>query len=393
MANRIHVLMMLAAAGFAALTMLGSCGKSDADAATTISVGSLNSMTGLNSTFGTSCDAGIRLAAEERNQAGGVLGKKIHIATADTESSPEKTLNAVSKLLNRDRVVAVLGEVASSRSIAAAPECQRASVPLLSPASTNPRVTQQGDYIFRACFTDDFQGLLIAQFTAQNLKLKRAAMLTDVKNDYSTGLTKVLEESFPKLGGTIVARAQYSAGEQNFKTQLTTLKESNPEIIFLPGYYTEIAMIVTQARELGITCPFIGGDGWDSEVTLKNGGAAVNGCYFTNHYAATDPNPKVQQFVEKFKQRYDGKVPDAMAVLGYDAANILCDAIARAGSTDGPKLRQAIGQTKEYPGVTGAITIGPDRNAVKPGVVMEIKDGKFVMVTRVAPSGVPATQP
>ena len=373
-----------------------------------VKIGSLQSMTGLTTTFGTSSDKGIRLAAEERNKAGGLLGRPVEIVTADTESDPNKTPLAVLKLIEQDKVVAVLGEVASSRSIAAAPACQKAHIPLLSPASTNPRVTKLGNYIFRSCFTDDFQGTLIAKFTANDLKLKKAALLTDIKNDYSTGLTKVLDTDFPKLGGTIVAHETYQAGDNNFKTQLTNIKNANPDIVFLPGYYTEIALIVNQARELGITCPFIGGDGWDSDVTLKNGGKAVEGCYFTNHFASPRIDPKdlaeVEKvdspkraeldkkygkeavgFVIKFMKRYNNEIPDAMAVLGYDAANIMFDSITRAGGTDGEKIRDALAATKDFTGVTGNITIGKDRNAVKPGVVLMIKDGGFDMVKRVEP--------
>jgi len=350
-----------------------------------IKIGSLNSMTGLNSTFGQSCDKGIRLAAEEKNKAGGVMGRPVEIVTADTESSPDKTPLAVLKLIEQDKVVAVLGEVASSRTIAAAPACQKAKIPLLSPASTNPKVTKPGTYIFRSCFVDDFQGVAIARFTANDLKIKKAALLTDVKNDYSTGLTKVLESEFPKLGGQIVARESYQAGDTNFKTQLASIKNSGADIVFLPGYYTEAALIVSQARELGITCPFIGGDGWDSEVTIKNGGKAVEGCYLTDHYYAGDQDPKVVEFVKKYKAKYDGQEPDAMAVLGYDAAYIMFAAIERAKSTDGPKLKDSLGETKDFAGVTGKITIGKDRNAIKPAVVLEIKDGKFTMVKRIEP--------
>lgn len=350
-----------------------------------IKVGSLNSMTGGNSTFGQSSDRGIRLAAEERNNAGGVLGRPIEIDTADTESSPDKTPLAVLKLIEQDKVVAVLGEVASSRSIAAAPSCQQARIPLLSPASTNPKVTKLGPYIFRSCFVDDFQGVAIAKFTAEDLKFKRAALMTDTKNDYSTGLTAVLQAEFPKLGGEIVDRETYQAGDNNFKTQLANIKNANPDIVFLPGYYTEVALIVNQARELGLTCPFIGGDGWDSEVTLKEGGKAVNGCYLTDHYFQGDSDPKVMEFVKKYKAHYDGQEPDAMAVLGYDGANILFDAIERAKTTAEPALRNSIAKTKDFPGVTGNITIDKNRNAIKPAVVLEIKDGQFTMVKRIEP--------
>lgn len=388
------------------ISLLGVPAYAEKPTGEPIKIGSLASMTGLTSTFGTSSDAGIRLAAEERNAAGGVLGRPIEIITADTESDPNKTPLAVLKLLTQDQVVAVIGEVASTRSLAAAPACQKAHIPMLTPASTNIKVTRIGNYIFRSCFTDDFQGVLIAKFSANDLKFTRAALLTDTKSDYSTGLTKVLESTFPKLGGTIVARETYQAGDSTFKTQLTNIKAANPQIVFLPGYYTEIAQIVTQARELGITCPFIGGDGWDSEFTLKNGGKAVEGCYFTNHYfapaldpnkldealqlAKTDPklakfDPKVIGFVARFMQRYQNNVPDAMAVLGYDGANIMFDAIERAKSTEGEALRDSLAQTKDYPAVTGNITLGKDRNAIKPGVVIKIQAGAFEMVKQVEP--------
>jgi len=387
MTRRRNFLVAAAGAVVLVISALGGCGDGGAGAGAgdTVKIGSLQSTSGTESTFGKSSENGIRLAADEANKAGGVLGKKIEIASADTESSVDKTPGAMLKLIDHDKVVAVLGEVASGRSRAAAPEAQRNHIPMLSPASTNVTVTQIGDYIFRSCFTDDFQGVMIAKFTAENLKLKRAVLLVDTKSDYSKGLADVLTTEFPKLGGEIVAHESYASGDQNFKTQLTNLKNANPEIIFLPGYYTEIALIAKQARELGITCPMIGGDGWDSEVTIKVGGDAVNGCYFTNHYFSGDPDPKVQDFVKKFKAAYNDETPDAMAVLGYDAANIMFAAIKRAGSTDGPKIRDALAQTKDFPGVTGMITIDKNRNASKPGVVLKIANGKIEMVTRVSP--------
>jgi len=380
MKNLLQTAVVLCGIGFSAL--LGVAADPAGDP---IKIGSLNSMTGGNSTFGQSCDGGIRLAAEERNKAGGVLGRPVEIVTADTESQADKTSLAVGKLIDNDHVISVLGEVASSRTNAAAPICQKAKIPLLTPASTNPKVTKFGNYVFRSCFVDDLQGLWIAKFTANDLKLKRAAILTDIKNDYSTGLTKVLKTEFPKLGGEIIGNETYQAGDQDFKGQLTSLKALNPDIIFLPGYYTEVTSICAQARELGITCPFIGGDGWDSDKTLTNGGAAVEGCYFTNHYDASDPDPRVQAFVSKYKSSHNGETPDAMAVLGYDAANILFDAIDRSKSTEGPAIRDALAQTKDFPGVTGNITIDKNRNAVKPGVVLQIKGGKFMLVKRVEP--------
>lgn len=371
----VKTLAALAIAGMVGMTaFVTGCGGTQDD---TVRVGSINSMTGPVATFGQSSDKGIRLAAKER---GKVLGKPITIVTADTESTTDKTALAINKLLNQDKVVAVLGEVASRNSLAAAPECQRARVPMLTPASTNPRVTQMGDYIFRSCFTDDFQGQMIARFAGKNLGLKRAALLVNKTDDYSNGLAKAIRKEWADQGNTLAAEESYATGDVNFKTQLTNLRQANPEIIFLPGYYDQIPMIVQQARELGMTQPFIGGDGWDSEQTLTIGGKAVEGCYFTNHYYADDPSPLVQAFVEKFRKEY-GSTPDAMAVLGYDAANIMFDAIERAGTTEGPKLRDALAATKNHKGVTGTITIGPDRNAVKPLVVLKIENGKFNKVT------------
>ena len=368
---------------FIAATLCGSlflpgCGRSGDN--NKIKVGSLQSMTGDTSTFGQSSNKGIMLATEERNKAGGLLGKQIDIIPADDQSQNAQVRQMVLKLIDQDHVCAILGEVASGRTAAAALDCQRNKVPLLSPASTRNDVTSLGDYIFRSCFTDALQGKWIADFAAKNLKVKRAALFTDVQNPYSVGLSDVIAAEFTKAGGTIVVKENYATGAQDFQSQLTNIRAANPEVVFLPGYYTEIVKILPQARKLGITAPFVGGDGWDSDDTIKQGGDAVNGCYYTNHYAPDDPDPRVQAFVKKFKARYDGEVPDAMAVLGYDAANILFAAIQRAGSTDGPKIRDALAQTKDFPGVTGNITIDPGRNAVKPGVVLEIAGGKLKMV-------------
>jgi branched-chain amino acid transport system substrate-binding protein len=388
--RRTSLRMLAAIVTTAACASLFSCGGGGEGAASTqggggdtVKIGSLQSTSGDTSTFGQSSNKGIQLAAEERNAKGGVLGRKIEMVLADDQSQASQVRQAVLKLIEQDRVCAILGEVASGRTAAAAPDCQRNKIPLLSPASTRNDITDLGDYIFRSCYTDALQGKWIADFAAHDLHLTKAALFTDSQNPYSVGLSKVIEEEFTKAGGTITSRENYASGNQDFQSQLTNIRAGNPQIVFLPGYYTEIVKILPQARKLGITAPFIGGDGWDSDVTLKQGGEAVNGCYFTNHYAPDDPNPRVQEFVKKFQQRYDNEVPDAMAVLGYDAANILFAAIDRAGSTDGEKIRDAIGQTKDFPGVTGNITIGPDRNAVKPGVVLQIENGKLKMVARV----------
>jgi branched-chain amino acid transport system substrate-binding protein len=348
------------------------------DAQGEILVGEYGSMSGNQATFGQSTHNGIMIAIEEINAAGGVNGRKIRILTEDDQSKQEEAASAVQKLISRDNVVAVLGEVASSASIAAAPICQNAKVPMISPSSTNPEVTKKGDYIFRMCFLDDYQGSQLAVFAAERLKVKRVAVLIDVKSDYSTGLAKFFEDKFKQLGGTIVARANYAGGDSDFKSQLTSVKAANPEVLFVPGYYTEIGQIAIQARDLGLTAPLLGGDGWESPKLLEIGGKALEGCFFSTHYSPGETSPIVRGFVEKYKERHQ-QTPDALAALGYDAAKLLADAMKRAGSTDGTKVRDALAATKGFEVVTGTINMGPGRDPVgKKIVIVEIKNGQLV---------------
>jgi len=350
-----------------------------------IPVGVYLSFTGSTATFGESTFKGIQLATEEINAQGGINGRKVVLYQEDDRSDAQEARSAVTKLIQRDHVVAVLGEVASSRSLAAAPICQESKIPMISPSSTNPQVTQVGDYIFRVCFIDPFQGAVMAKFAAETLRVKRVAVLTDVKNDYSVGLAQYFKETFTQLGGQIVAEKSYSEGDPDFRAQLTAIKAANPEAIFVPGYYSEVGTIARQARELGIRVPFLGGDGWDSPKLIEGAGNALEGSYFSNHYSHESTDPAVQGFVRKFKQRYNGQVPDALAALGYDAANILFDAIQRAGSTDPSKIRDALAQTKDFPGVTGKITIDSDRNAVKPAVILQVRGKEFKYVQTIQP--------
>jgi branched-chain amino acid transport system substrate-binding protein len=341
-----------------------------------IKLGHVASLTGDTATFGRSADRGIRMAIEEVNAKGGVLGRQLEVLAEDDRSVTEEARTAAQKLLQRDEVVALLGEVASSRSLAAAPEAQRASVPMISPGSTNPRVTEVGDYIFRACFIDPFQGAVMARFAYEELKVRKAAILFDFKQDYSVGLADFFRKTFQELGGEIVADERYTSGDIEFRAQLTTIRSASPEAVFVPGYYTELGLIAKQARELGIQSPLLGGDGWDSEKTLEIGGQAVEGYYFSTHYAADSDSPKVQDFVKRYREKY-GDTPDAMAALGYDTAGMVVDALTRAGSTEGAKLRDALAGTKDYDGVTGKITIDGQRNAQKDAVVLKIDGGKF----------------
>jgi branched-chain amino acid transport system substrate-binding protein len=349
-----------------------------------ILIGEYSSLTGTTATFGQSTHNAITLAFDEINAAGGLIGKKVRVIVEDDQSKPEEAATAVTKLINQNHVVAMLGEVSSSRSLAAAPICQANGVPMVSPSSTNPRVTQVGDYIFRVCFIDPFQAQAGARIAWEILKFKKVAILSDVRNDYSVGLATFFRQTFKQYGGEIVAEQSYSEGDSDFRAQLTQIKAANPEGIYVPGYYTEVGTLARQARELGLTVPLIGGDGWDSPRLWEIGGEALNGCYFSNHYSVDDPSPAVQKFVGDYRKRFN-QTPDALAALGYDAARILADAITRAGSTDGAKIRDALTATKDFAGVTGKITINKERNAVKPAVVLKIENGKFVYVTTVNP--------
>jgi branched-chain amino acid transport system substrate-binding protein len=337
-------------------------------------VGVFMSLTGSTANFGISSTNGIKMAADEVNGAGGINGKQIELLVQDDRSDASEAATIVTKFVTQDQVHAIIGEVASSRSIAAAPIAQNAKVPMLTPSSTNPEVTKKGNFIFRSCFIDPVQGAAIAQFAARTLGAKKAAIMVDRKNDYSTGLEKVINATFTKMGGQIVVTQSYQEGDQDFNAQLTSIKGSNPEVIFVPGYYNDVGLIAKQARDKGITVPLVGGDGWDSTQLYAIGGSALNGCYFTNHYSPYDTDPKVQKFVNDYKSRY-GSLPDALAATAYDAAHIMFDAMKRANSLEGPAIRDALAATKDYPGVTGKVTFNENRDAVKPIVMIEIKQG------------------
>ena len=352
-------------------------------------IGEVGSMTGSEATFGISSDHGIKLAVQEVNAAGGVKGRQLEVHALDDQSKPEEAATATTRLIASDHVTALIGEVASTRSLYMAPKAQAAHVPMISPSSTNPAVTKKGDYIFRACFIDTFQGYVMAKFAADDLKLKRVAILRDVRNDYSVGLANNFADDFKKMGGTIVSDESYSQGDVDFKAQLTNIKDSKPEAIFVPGYYNDVGLIARQVREVGMTVPLLGGDGWESEKLYEVGGSALDGCYFSNHYAPDDPNPVIQtrirHFVDNYTKAYNN-VPDSLSAQAYDAAGLLADAMKRATDLSGPAIRDALAATKGYPGVTGDITMDANRNPVKSAVVVKIAPGgKFLYVTRIQP--------
>jgi branched-chain amino acid transport system substrate-binding protein len=357
-----------------------------------ILVGEYGSLTGAEATFGQSTHNGIMLALDEINSAGGVNGRKLRVLTEDDQSKAEEAATAVTKLISQNSVVAVLGEVASSNSLAAAPICDRNKVPMISPSSTNPKVTEVGSYIFRMCFIDPYQGEAMANYLTKR-GIKRAAVLIDVKSDYSTGLASFFERTFVSNGGQIVIKQSYAKGDSDFRSQLTAVKAANPEVIFVPGYYNDIGQIAIQARDLGMQQPLAGGDGWESPKLIEIGGKALEGSFYSNHYHVDDPTPAVREFVQKYEQRYGAK-PDSLGALGYDSMKVLADAIKRAGTTDGPALRDAIAATKGFAGVTGVINLGPDRNPIgKKLVVLEIKNGQLMLKDVVDPmaGAAPAT--
>lgn len=404
MRSRTRLYTILALALGLALTVLG-CATSGPEE---LVIGEYGSLTGGEATFGSSTKNGVEVALEQlaASKQGKIGGLTVRVVVEDDQSRPEEAATAVQKLINQDRVIAVLGEVASSRSLAGGPICQAAGVPMISPSSTNPEVTRKGDYIFRMCFLDDFQGQVMAKYTAENLKLKKVAILKDLKNDYSLGLAKYFTDAFTTMGGRVVVEQSYSSGDQDFRAQLTAIKAKSPEALVVPGYYTEVGLIAKQARELGIKAPLIGGDGWESERLLDIGGEALNGCYYSNHWALDFPDPKLQAFLKDYRAKF-GSDPDAIGGLAYDAANVLFGALEKLAEQDPEafkglspaksgtearkaatkKVRDLIAATRDYAGVTGTITLDENRNATKPAVIIAIKDGKKVYDTTIPPSG------
>jgi branched-chain amino acid transport system substrate-binding protein len=350
-----------------------------------IVVGEYLAFTGPQAWFGESTHSGIAMAIDEINAAGGVKGRPIRIVVEDDQSRPDLAANAVSKLISQDGVVALLGEVASSNSLAGAPVAQSNGVPMLAISSTNPALTKIGDYIFRMSYIDPYQGESLANYMSKELGMKRAALLVDMKSDYSTGLAEYFEKSFAANGGRIVARQSYSEGDNDFRPQLTTIRAADPDVVFIPGYYNDIGPIAIQARELGIKQPLAGGDGWGSPKLIELGGAALEGSFYSESYFSGDPDPRVQNFVASYRRRY-GRSPDALAALGYDAGRVMAAAIGQATAIDGPAIRDALAATKQFPGVTGNITFGSERDPIgKKIVILEVRNGSIALKDTIGP--------
>jgi branched-chain amino acid transport system substrate-binding protein len=376
------LLLMLLAAGCNPPEDEGDGGNGETSAAgDPILLGFNLEKTGNAATFGISCEEGARIAIDELNDGGGILGRQIDPIFDDNASKSDEAVKVASKLISQDKVHVVIGAVASSNSIAMAAVAEETGVPMVTPASTNPSVTVDDDgsvrdYVFRTCFTDDFQGERIADYAVTGLGARNAVIFYDADNDYSVGIWETIKRVAPSKGLNIAAEDSYlSTNEQDFRAKLNKFKAYEFDVLIVPGYYNQVAMIANQARELGIDQPFLGGDGFDSPDLWKNAGENIEGSYYTNHYASDDMDPAVQNFITKYKQSHGGNVPDAMAILGYDAVMVVAEAIRIAGSTDPDEIAAGLEQVRDFQAATGKITINEQHNAQKKLVVIRIGEG------------------
>ncbi len=352
-----------------------------------IKIGANFELTGNVANYGSATLDGLKLAIKEVNDAGGVNGKKITIVDADNKSEASEAVNAATKLISDDKVKVVVGPAVTANVIAESQVATDDKIPVVAPDATSPEVTvengQVKPYIFRSCFIDPQQGTVMAKFATENLKAKTAVIYVDNSTDYSKSLGKVFKEKFEAAGGKVLDQQAFVAKDQDFKATLTTLKAANADVIFVPAYYEEVGKIVKQARELGITCPILGTDGWDdSKVADIAGADTLNNTFFSTHYS--DKDDSVKGFVEAFKQEY-GHMPNVFAALGYDAGKMIVDAIKRAGSDDPEKIRQALEETKDLQVGTGTITMDKNHNPIKQAVILENKNGDRVMVAKIMP--------
>ncbi|CVK18556.1 Leucine-specific-binding protein [Sporomusa paucivorans] len=368
--------------------LVAGCGGQKEDV---IKFGANLEMTGNNATFGQSATNGAKLAIKEVNAKGGVLGKQLTLVVADNKSEAAEAANAMQKLLTQDKVVAVIAPIASSSVIAAAQVNADNKVLAISPTASNPKVTvdpntgKVREFNFRAAFIDPFQGSVMATFAQNSLKAKTAALYIDNSSDYAKGLGQFFKETFEKNGGKIVASEAYLAKDTDFKATLTKIKAQNPDVVFVPGYYQEVGMIIKQARELGLTVPFLGGDGWDSAKLPEIGGAqALNNTFFSNHYSPDDNSPAVQTFVEAYKKEYN-QTPDAFAALSYDATMMVIEAMKRSNSADPVKIKDELAKTKDYQAVSGLISFDANHDPIKSAVIIEMKDGNKTFKEKVNP--------
>ncbi len=349
-----------------------------------VRIGFFMSMTGRDASFGEASLDGARVAVDELNAAGGVLGRPVELVVEDDRSLAGESATAVKKLISRDHVVALVGECSSARTLEAAAVSQASGIPLVSPASTSPRVTQVGDAVFRVCFIDSFQGEVMATFARRRLGLRRAALLVDSTAPYSVGLADYFARTFAALGGEVVATQRYSGTDTDFRAQLTAIRGARPDALFLPGYYVAAGLVARQARDLGLRATLLGGDGFEAPQLLEIGGDALEGAYYSTHFAAENTGAASREFVEKFRARFRA-VPNGLAALTYDAVRLVADAVGRAGTTERGALRNALAATRGFPGATGTTTINPRRDADKDASIIAVRDGRLTFVETVRP--------
>ncbi|MBX4260029.1 ABC transporter substrate-binding protein [Clostridium estertheticum] len=367
-----------------AIGLLAGCGAKSASTTGDIKIGVVLPLTGPNSSFGKSGQNGIKLLEDQVNKDGGINGRKIKFIYEDDEGKPDTATTVGTKLISNDNVVAIVGPLTSGSAIALGPIATQSKIPMITGSGTNPDVTKKGgEYVYRSCFIDPFQGTVIAKFASGDLKAKTAAILYDNGNDYSKGLAEFFEKSFVAAGGKIVAKETYSTGDKDFKAQLTKMQPTKPDVVLLPDYYGTVGNIAKQARAIGINVPLLGGDGWDSAELFKVGGTAVNGCYLSDHYSSEDTAPIVVAFQKEYKAKYNLNA-DAMAVLNYDAAKIMVEAIKTAGKTDGPSIKAALAKTN-LEVVSGKVSFNENRDAIKGAVILKVDGGKFNFVKKLVP--------
>jgi branched-chain amino acid transport system substrate-binding protein len=367
-----------------ACALVAACRREPEKPTGPLLVGLVGALSGSEAELGQSIRDGALLAVEQANAQGGVRGRRVELRAYDSQGRPEEAARATVRLVSQDGAVLIVGGDTSGSTLAMAPVAARAQVPLVTPSATSPRVTQEGGpYVFRVCFVDSFQGAALARLAADE-GFARVAVLVDMKSDYSVGLAHEFETRFVARGGTLAGTATYAGGDSDFRAQLTRLKGTHPDALFIPGYYSDGAAIALQARQLGLNVPLLAGDGWDSPGLVQLGGQAVEGSQFTTHFAPDNPTPKVQAFLQDFQKRF-GREPPMGAALGYDAARIGLDALRRAPAGKGPQLRDALAHTATFDGVTGLITFGQQRDALKSAMVLRIRGGHGVFVTELSP--------
>ena len=352
-------------------------------AAETIKIGGWLPMTGAVAAYGQDAWAGIQIAIEMKPS---VLGQKVEVVVADTKSDKIEAANAMSRLIEKDRVIAAIGEMISGDTLAGGPIAEKAKIPIVSPTATNPLVTQGKKYVFRVCFIDPVQGDIAAKYAWNTLKAKKAALIVDRSQDYCVGLAKFFKDAFARLGGKIVAETFCVTEDKDFYAQLSTIKSAHPDVIYAPNYYSPVALFTKQARELGVKTPVLSADGAQADELIQIGGKEVEGVAFTGHFNAKAATTKLaKDFISRFEKKVPGKEPNAFHALAADAYFVLLDAITRAKSTKGEAIRTALAKTKDFEAISGKLSIGEDGNAVKPMVINVVRGGRFEYLTTINP--------